>query len=279
MSGIFPLCAQNNLQPHYQLIEKNGHQIHLLEIDPKRYKIIVATHQNGLVRDTVFSLVTHYGALAGINGGFFKIDNSQVSPAGVLKIKGQWIGLASYPRAAIGWNDDNNQILVDRILTKVSHPKSKRVVNVFPQVDRSNFSKKRWEQFENIVGGTPLLIKNGKVFDKHAIEKTGKSFLDERHARTAVCIKNNHNWIFLVASHTKEPNRPYAEIVEGLTIPELTQFLKQLGCRDAINLDGGGSSTLVMNDKVMNKQAGDMDDITHFYHQRPVLDAILIFPR
>jgi exopolysaccharide biosynthesis protein len=46
----------------------------------------------------------------------------------------------------------------------------------------------------------------------------------------------------------------------------------ELGCREAMNLDGGGSTTMVINNKIANSpsdQAGE----------RPVSDALLVFPR
>ncbi|WP_395476444.1 phosphodiester glycosidase family protein [Rickettsia endosymbiont of Pantilius tunicatus] len=52
-----------------------------------------------------------------------------------------------------------------------------------------------------------------------------------------------------------------------------------LGCESAINLDGGGSSTLFMNGKVVNKVTGDEDEGLGEHIQRPVSDAIIILPK
>ncbi len=266
---------------HYQLIEKDGHQIHLLEVDPDEYQFISVRAQNESEREEVSALVKQHGAVAGINGGFFHLTKEGVAlPAGALKIDNQWLGYASLPRGAIGWNAKNGYVLVDRIVTKKTEKDAKTIVEVLPQFETSNTAKKTWQEFPYIVGGIPVLLKNGKTITNHSIEKTINSFLDERHARTAVCVKENHHWIFLVSAHTKEAYRQYTDkAVEGLTIPELTQFLQELGCVNAINLDGGGSSTLVIDGKVMNTPAGDMDEIFHLFHERAVSDAILVMPK
>ena len=52
----------------------------------------------------------------------------------------------------------------------------------------------------------------------------------------------------------------------------LADLLLELGAVEAMNLDGGGSTTMVLNDKVVNKPS----DATG---ERPVSDAILIFPK
>lgn len=275
--------AQEKINPlPYQLIEKDNHQIHLLDIDPHDFKImVVSAKDEEQGRKEVSSFVEQYKALAGINGGYFYISNKgQGKPAGAFKMNHQWYGYQRIARGAIGWNEDNNNVLIDRIITKKSNQQSIPAVEVLPQLDSSPQVKKSWQEFSNIIGGIPVLIKNGKAITDYKDEKAMTSFIKERHARTAVCIKDNHHWLFLVASHTKEPDRPYtSKVVEGLTISELAQILLSQGCQDAINLDGGGSSTLVLDDKTMNTPAGDMDEFLHLYHERPVSDAIIVLPR
>ena len=54
-----------------------------------------------------------------------------------------------------------------------------------------------------------------------------------------------------------------------MTLPELARLMIELGASDAINLDGGGSTTMVVEGKVMNKPS----DATG---ERPVSDAIVV---
>lgn len=64
-----------------------------------------------------------------------------------------------------------------------------------------------------------------------------------------------------------------------MTIPELAVFMQELGCQYALNLDGGGSSTLYINSEVVNHPEGDIDEDYGIETLRPVSDAILILPK
>ncbi|WP_339041597.1 phosphodiester glycosidase family protein [Candidatus Lariskella endosymbiont of Hedychridium roseum] len=63
--------------------------------------------------------------------------------------------------------------------------------------------------------------------------------------------------------------------VKGLTILELAKLMQDLGCEYAINLDGGGSSTLWINGNVVNNTFGDKDEAAGEKIERPVSDAII----
>ncbi|WP_341791257.1 phosphodiester glycosidase family protein [Rickettsia endosymbiont of Gonocerus acuteangulatus] len=65
----------------------------------------------------------------------------------------------------------------------------------------------------------------------------------------------------------------------GLTETELADYMISLSCESAINLDGGGSSTLFINGKVVNKITGDEDEALGENVQRPVSDAIVILQK
>ncbi len=61
----------------------------------------------------------------------------------------------------------------------------------------------------------------------------------------------------------------------GLTILELANFMKEMGCDEAINLDGGGSSTMYIDGKYVNESFGDKDEAEGQKLVRPVSDAIV----
>lgn len=94
----------------------------------------------------------------------------------------------------------------------------------------------------------------------------------ERHPRTAVGLSQDGETLFLVVCDGRQPH--YAE---GLTLPELAAFMKQIGAYHALNLDGGGSSSLVVNSwlgpRVVNAP------IHHLIpgNERPVANHIGIF--
>lgn len=129
-----------------------------------------------------------------------------------------------------------------------------------------------WDEMEYIVGGTPVLISKGLIVQDFNVERVLTSFLEKKHARTAVGIKPNGNWVFVVV----DGKRPLYSI--GMTMDELAQFMHSLGCQYALNLDGGGSSTLYIGDKLRNAPCGDDDDGSYpTLGERKVSDAILIF--
>lgn len=68
------------------------------------------------------------------------------------------------------------------------------------------------------------------------------------------------------------------DTVIGLTKTELADYMLSLGCESAINLDGGGSSTLFMDGKIINNVTGDEDKALGEHTIRPVSDAIVIIP-
>lgn len=87
------------------------------------------------------------------------------------------------------------------------------------------------------IGGGPTLVRNGRPME-------WSGFL-LRHPRTAVGWNDDH--IFLV-----EVDGRQADLSVGMTFPELAEYLVKLGCREAINLDGGGSATLWALGQIVN---------------------------
>jgi exopolysaccharide biosynthesis protein len=120
-----------------------------------------------------------------------------------------------------------------------------------------------WRQMDFIVGGTPLLIRNGRRIDDYAVERIRSSFVEERHPRTAVGIRGDGSWVLVVVDGRNE------SLSLGMTLAELTDLMLSLDCVDALNLDGGGSSTFYLYGQVVNRPS----DLTG---ERPVSDAILI---
>jgi large repetitive protein len=90
------------------------------------------------------------------------------------------------------------------------------------------------------VGGGPTLLEMGKIRDWPNVQGA-----DTRHPRTAVGW--NKDYLFFV-----EVDGRQRSLSIGMTLRELAQYLKMLGCDEAVNFDGGGSSTLWVLGNVMN---------------------------
>lgn len=263
---------------HYRHLVLPGPQsVHIIEVEPDKYTMMpVWARDMGSSRKSVLELARKCKAAAGINGGFFKMGGKLDGvPAGALKINGRWISTPAKPRGAIGWANFSQTILFDRLLTQCSlvMPEGKHLVKVLPQCIFSPETCKQWEAIDNIVGGTPLLIHEGTVIDDFSAEGTRKNFLTKRHARTAFGVLKNKHWILVVVDG-KQPGYSL-----GMTMPELTALMHSLGCINALNLDGGGSSTMVFKNRVVNQPYGDDDEDENLKKVRRVSDALLIFKR
>lgn len=101
------------------------------------------------------------------------------------------------------------------------------------------------------IGGGPLLIDNGKVRDSYVEELfNGTSGIgpDYNHPRTAIGVTSDEKMIIFVCE-----GRQVTEGVNGLTTADVANVLLDLGCVEAINLDGGGSSCMLVNGKTTIK--------------------------
>lgn len=101
------------------------------------------------------------------------------------------------------------------------------------------------------IGGAPVLIKGGKInitYNEEIMWGSGVGY-DNRDPRTAVGYTNNRHVIMLVAD-----GRGIAS--EGVSLSELAQILFDLGCYEAINLDGGGSTQMAIGKSYVNTPAG-----------------------
>ncbi|HKH90857.1 MAG TPA: phosphodiester glycosidase family protein [Gemmatimonadaceae bacterium] len=89
------------------------------------------------------------------------------------------------------------------------------------------------------LGGRPLLLRDSAIV-AGLDTAGGPGFAAGRHPRTAVGIASDGRRLMLVVVDGRQ--KPYSD---GMTLRELAELMRGLGARDAINLDGGGSTTLV----------------------------------
>ncbi|MBL7743712.1 MAG: phosphodiester glycosidase family protein [Chitinophagaceae bacterium] len=94
------------------------------------------------------------------------------------------------------------------------------------------------------VGGGPVLIQDGKIMITNDEERmfAGKA-INDRHPRTAMGYTKGNKLIILVIEGRN------TGIAEGATLIQEAQMLKDIGCLEALNLDGGGSSCMLVNGK------------------------------
>ena len=100
--------------------------------------------------------------------------------------------------------------------------------------------KNRWKM-ETAVGGGPVLLQMGKIGITNKEEQMFVTGLLDLHPRTAIGYTNDGHMIIL-AVEGRNPG-----VAEGASLQDLAEIMQQLGCHEALNLDGGGSSCLLIN--------------------------------
>jgi exopolysaccharide biosynthesis protein len=132
---------------------------------------------------------------------------------------------------------------------------------VEPRVDASQ--PRVWRDAPDAVGGAGLLVAGGTAVADWAPEQTVDAFRTDRHPRTVIGVDGERR-IWLIAVDGRHP-----DVSVGMSFAELQRMCVALGLRDALNLDGGGSTTLVVNGQVVNRPS----DVTG---PRAVSDAIVV---
>jgi hypothetical protein len=116
-----------------------------------------------------------------------------------------------------------------------------------------------------LVGGWPRLLEDGRSVagDAATLEGTISRNAEARHPRTAIGFSRDSTIVVLLAVDGRSENSG------GMTLVELAAAMRRLGAWQAMNFDGGGSTTMVVNGAVMNVPS----DSTH---ERAVGSALIV---
>ena len=101
----------------------------------------------------------------------------------------------------------------------------------------------KWENVQHIISGGPYLLKDNQIFIDMTAQKLQS--IGGRNPRTAIGYTEDNNLV-LVAVDGREGSSV------GLTLVELAKLMKTLGCTNAINLDGGGSTVMYIKGRIVN---------------------------
>lgn len=114
-----------------------------------------------------------------------------------------------------------------------------------------------------VIGGYPEILDRGaRVGDLLMEESPG--FAGSRHPRTAVAWDPTTRRLWLVVVDGRQGGYSL-----GMTLPELAELLESLGVREALNLDGGGSTVMVVRGRRVSRPSDDAGE-------RPVVNALLL---
>ena len=201
--------------------------ISVIKYSPKHFVSFVV-QPDGLAR--LSDSAMENGALFGVNAGYWDVRIDK--PSTFLKLNGKQISVTA----------DFEKERVDGL---VCIGKKKLVIDHCKAGEESAYAAK----YDNILASGPVLIDESKSVDHEAYTKNmvdtagGKpvgAFYTyvQRHPRTAAGTDKKGNVYLIVVDGRSKGN------AEGVTIAELTKVCEWLGLKDAINLDGGGSSSM-----------------------------------
>ena len=119
-----------------------------------------------------------------------------------------------------------------------------------------------------IIGGWPRILRDGEnvAGDAATVEGTISRNAEARHPRTAVGFSRDSSILFLLTVDGRSENSG------GMTLVELANMMRQLGAWQAMNFDGGGSTTMVIDRVVVNKPSDKEGE-------RAVGNALLVVKR
>ena len=99
--------------------------------------------------------------------------------------------------------------------------------------------------YPNIVGAGPLLIQNGQIVLDAKAEQFSAAFIQELAARSAIG-QTADGTILMVTAHNRIGGK-------GATLAEMAQIMSRLGAVNALNLDGGSSTTLYLGGQILDR--------------------------
>jgi exopolysaccharide biosynthesis protein len=109
----------------------------------------------------------------------------------------------------------------------------------------SSTISKDFSPYPNIIGAGPLLIKNRQIVLDAKAEKFSDAFIAEKAIRSGICT-NTTGHLMIVAVHNRAGG-------PGPTLAEHAQLMQLLGCVDALNLDGGSSTSLYLGGQLLDR--------------------------
>lgn len=322
--------------------------IHALVLDPSRVRLELGRAMDeGIGTEPTSSIATRHGALAAVNGGYFRTAGIyRGEPAGLLEVSGRVLsepsrqrpglavmGVAGGIRAAVVTVDFRAEVIAEggagKSVDGVNRPRGDDELILFtPEFHRTTLTNPggveavvvggmvtavrdgegsatipeggcvlsasgkagQWVREhikagrtvelktaavaspqpdfipDFIIGGGPVLVRAGKPAEALDPGAYDQGFSMKRHPRTAAGLRADGALVLV----TVDGRQPLTSV--GMTIAELEALMIELGSVEAINLDGGGSTTMVIRGKVVNSPSDASGE-------RPVSDALLVFLR
>lgn len=191
-------------------------------------------------------------ALAAINGSFY--DMKKGNSVCYLRVGEQVIDTTTTRESKL------------RVTGAVHVHKNKLKIMPWSPDIESKYHKKKGA----VLASGPLLMDDGEVC---SWETCGSTFVSTKHPRSAVFTTKDKKVVFITVDGRSKGN------AEGVSIPELAHLIRVLGGEDALNLDGGGSTTLWMKGASDNGVLNCPSDNRKFDHEgeRKIPNIIYVY--
>jgi len=231
----------------YAWSAKGPWAVHLVSADLARcdlgLAVVPALADDGVTRArrrvSEMSPPAALGGIAAVNGDFFRPDGSPLGSEGTgatwrsasrpalawREGTGVWIGMPAGGAATFGRGTVDRAMIPDRSSAGAYGSQSDG-----------------WQ----IVGGYPQLLDGREVAS--GVASARPEFAAFRHPRTGVGVDMTSGRFWMVVVDGRQEARS-----AGMTLPELAQLMAALGADKALNLDGGGSSAMLVRGRVANR--------------------------
>ena len=180
------------------------------------------------------------------------------SSAAILAINGDYYGAR-----------DNGYVIRDSVIYRSSAKVDQEDLVIYKDGSMKIINESEVSAQELVDNGAitvlsfgPALVEDGKVSVSQN-DEVGKAMAS--NPRTAIAITEDNHYLFIVSDGRTDES-------EGLSLYELATFAASLGAKTVYNLDGGGSSTMYFNGKVVNNPTTNGWDIS----ERGVSDIVYI---
>lgn len=224
--------------------------LHLIEVDATRcdlgYRVVRAEEEEGRASVAEMARRSEPGVIAAVNGDFFTPEDL---PLGVEVTDGKIRNRTSRP--VFAWKPGElpwvGAVQWEEGILRLGGWATSTAPDPTVQV----------------VAGFPALLRGGAVVGDLELA-TRPEFAGERHPRTAIGFDVSENRLWLVVLEGRREG-----VSEGMTLPELVDLFHALGAGEAINFDGGGSSTMVIRGASVSRASDPVG-------ARPVVNALVL---
>ncbi len=256
-----------------QRIPIRAWMVQVIPTETTEINVVVA--KDGDRRETPEDISRWSKADVVINGGYFLMNKNPTRHVGLVLVDGTIrehtlrsvlrnqeryfitrgaLGFDQQGRMDVAWVSEK-----DDVVYQWDEPLSNRKDN--PALKPEYTNAHTWPVWDALQAG-PVLIEDGQIRIPVEEEVFFDTSIPDVHPRSAAGYTEDGTQIYLVVDGRQTGSR-------GVYLEELARLLKDLGCVEAINLDGGGSSALIVNGYLLNRPAGGTV-------QREVMTAITI---